>query len=485
MKKWLLCLLTIISSIGLSACDALNGKNGTNGKDVTMDIKEDGYIYIDGEKTEYYFINKDCTVSIDVKNPEYGKVYGEGKYAYGTALCLKAEPNENGIFVAWKDCDGKVISTEKECLIVVDHNENRYQAEFACNPKQVKANIHVKFDKDTLPNATYIGDNKVILTDGVTLKFDHYEEKTLVLYTLSKEYFTKDYQEINAHIASNELGIGKVISYEEMISLYDGITTYDKSNTDFYFYVSGKTNQKYSVSISSSNANGSVQYADGSDASHSQDYLGGTVLKLKAVSKSETINGQLFETSEFLGWEIDDEIISKEKELEYKVWDNVNIVAKFKSKVKLNLVIESGEEGLTGSRYPDLKDPSKATGKMNQVSFETNLTYTDNTAKVELGYYHPNDIFALEFKLHSELRYAQSACKAEDSWKYITLSYEYQNVKIGGGNSLLFFIPSSSTDEVNIHVKYVRTTNYYSSATDETGENSKEYLYESGYGLGD
>lgn len=482
--KILLVFLSLLySCMLLGSCKSLDGKNGINGKNANIEVKDDGYIYIDDYQTEYYFVQKDCKIKVYVENAKYGSVIGEGNYSYGTGTILNAKPFYNGTFVAWKNSDGKIISKEEDLFVVADHGENVFTAVFACLPEYVDASINVKFDRETLPNATYTGKSKVNLKDGISLTFDGYNEKGLTLFTLDKETYELDYTEINKKINNNELGNGKTISYEEYIALFDERKIYYESEIDFYFYVVGKISNKYVVNISSIGSNGRITMSNGNVALSSKEYSAGTVLKLTAISEKKEVNGNLFEASLFSHWEVNGKKVSTESELIYSVWSNTNIVAHFKPKTKLSIIIKSGEDNLTASRYQDCKTPSKAVGSINGNEFEATLSYINNYAILELGYFDLGEVISLQLKLYSELRYKVAPTDYENVWKYIKLAYIYNGVRIGSGNSLIFFVPPSVNDEASLTVEYIRTTNYYSNAKDESGNSANEYLYSSDFGL--
>lgn len=473
----------MLSSLILGSCDSLNGKDGANGNNANIQINEDGYININGEQTEYYFVNKDCKVIVNIENPTYGKVIGGGDFSYGSGTLLNAVPFENGVFVAWKDKDSNIISEDKDLVVVVNHGENIYTAIFACSPDYVTANINVKFDESTLPNADYIGKNNVKLTEGIDLKFDGYNDKSLILYTLDKQNFDLNYEQINEKINNGEIKNPKTISYDEYISLYDKNKTYYEPEIDFYYYVIGKASSKYTVNISSIGTYGVITYLDGSSIIPSQEYQSGSVIKLKTASTKKIVNGNEFEVCNFSHWEINGKKASTENELVYSIWENTNIVAHFISKTKLNLIIRSDEYGLTEGRYKECKDPSKAIGSINGNNFDVDLDLSLGYKTIELGYFDAGEIIALQLKIYAEPNSKVPLFLFENSWKYINLSYSYNGTTIGSGNSLLFFVPPGVNDESFLTVKYIRTTNYISEAKDESGNLVKETLNGSGFGL--
>lgn len=482
-KLLLISLSVISSSLILGSCESLNGSDGTNGNNANIQINEDGYINISGEQTEYYFVNKDCKVVVNVENPTYGKVIGGGDFSYGSGTLINAIPFENGVFVAWKDKKNNIISKDKDLFVVVDHGENIYTAVFACLPNCVTANINVKFDESTLPNAKYIGKANVKLTDGVDLKFDGYNDKSLILYTLDKQNYDLSYEQINEKINNNEIKNPKTISYDEYISLYDKNKTYYEPELDFYYYVVGKASSRYTVNISSIGTYGVITFEDGSPIISSKEYQSGSVIKLKTASTKKIVNGNEFEVCKFSHWEINGKRVSTENELIYSVWENTNIVAHFISKTKLNLIVRNDEYGLTEGRYKECKDPSKVIGSINGNNFEVDLDLSSGYKTLELGYFDAGEIISLQLKLFAEPNSKFPLFSFENSWKYINLSYSYDGTKIGSGNSLLFFVPPSVNDEAFLTVKYIRTTNYISEAKDEDGNIVKETLNGSDFGL--
>lgn len=481
-KNIFLFAISLFSCLTFASCQSLNGENGKDGKNVNINVGDDGYIYIDNEKTDYYFGKKDCKINVKVENNQYGTVEGEGNYTYGSSIYLTAKPNENGTFVGWKNENGKYISKEENLLVVADHGETTYFAEFACNPSVLNANINIKFDEITLPNCQYIGEDRVKLIDGITLKFTNYDELSLILYSLDKADYDLDYLNINEKISNNEIKSGKTISYEEYLSLYDSKKYYYDEDVDFYFYVVGKTNIKHVVNISSNDGKSRVLFENGKIASGSQEFLKGTVLKLQAESFKETINGSLFDASTFSFWSIDGIKVSTDKTLMHTVNKDVSIKAHFEVKTKLSLIIESGEEGLIKGRYSDFYDPEKAVGNVNGFNFDISLEYVDGKATITLGYFEESQLLNLQLKLYCSIK-KWGPTTYENSWKYVDITYYYNNVKVGGGNSFMFFVPPSNEGVSTLNAKYIRTANYYSFAVNDKNENAKEILMGSGFGL--
>lgn len=471
----------LLSCSGTDGVDGKNGADGTDGKNAVIEISEDGFILVDGKKTEYRFNKKDCSIKINSENARYGKVTGDGAYAYGTAVMLTAEPNEDGVFVAWKNEDGDVISTQNNLLAVADHGETEYTALFARSPEKVIARINVKFDETTLENAVYTGDTETPLMNGVTLKFSGYGENALIMYAVEKQTFEQECAKINEDILSGKLTNGKIISYEQFVTLFNEKEFYPEETRDFYYYIVGKPNNEYRVKISASDKGGNIVLLNGEDLKAEQNYLAGTVLKLKAQPERCEINGKTFETSEFSGWIISGEKVSGESVLVYEVKEDAEITAEFIAKTKLSLTIKSGEDGLISSLYTEFKMPYKATGSINGENFETDISFADGVATVDLGYFSAGETFSLQLKLHCIQNHR--FCNDQNTWRYVRLLYEYANVKIGEGNALIFFVPEGKDGKSEIVVNFVRTCNYYSNATNEKGENAKEYLYGSGYGL--
>lgn len=470
------------SFLFLSSCDSLNGNDGSNGSDANIKVNEDGYIYINDEPTSYYFKNKDCKVTINVEHSEYGSISGGGSYSYGEGTILTAIPNEKGVFVCWKDKNSKITSKDKELLIVADNGENIYTAVFSCKPELVKANVNIKLDESSLPNATYIGEKQVNLTTGVSLIFDGYDDKSLILYKVSKDVYELDYLSINKKILDNEIK-GKVISYEEYVSIYETDKPYYEEEIDCYFYLTGRSNPKCLVNISSVGSNGFITNLDGTSVT-SKEVLYGTVLKLKANVEEKEINGEKVATSRFDYWEINGNRVSSDNLLAYTVWDAVNIVAHFTSKTKLSLNINSGEASLKKARYQDCYEIDLVKASINGKQFETKQISSDGKITIDLGYFDVGEMFSLDLKLYAKTN-GEYITNYENVWKHINLSYYYGSSLIGKGNSLLFFVPPGTNNESNIEVKYIRTLNYYSNATNEDGSDANESLGESGFGLFD
>lgn len=461
--------------------DGKNGVDGTDGKDAVIEVSDDGYLLINGEKTEYRFNKKDCKIRINVENPLYGEVSGEGAYSYGTAVILSAEPNKDGVFVAWKNSDGDVISTKNDLLAVADYGETEFTALFARSPEKVTARINVKFDESVLSEAVYTGDVETPLTEGAVLKFSNYGENALILYAVDSLTFSLDSAKIKEDVSNGKISNGILIAYEQFVTLFDEKEYYPDEIRDFYYFVTGRPNNKYQVKISSSDKSGKIFLANGDEPYSEQNYLAGTVLKLKAQPETREINGKTFETADFSGWVVNGKKVSSEPTFVYKVTEKSEIVAEFTPKTKLILTIKSGEDGLNPSRYTEFGLPYKASGSINGEIFETVIAFTGGVATLELGYYSAGETFVLQLKLHCVQNH--NFCNDLNTWRYVFLSYEYSDVKIGEGNSLLFFVPKGTDGESIIGVKFVRTCNFYSNATNDKGENAKEYLYGSGFGL--
>lgn len=501
LKRLIVCFLLTLAALScafLASCNLSGGKNGTDGKDGTdgadgenavITVTDDGFLSINGEKTNYYLSKKDCSVKIKVENEKFGAAYGSGSYAYGKAVLLTAEPAANGVFVEWKDSLGKTLGKDENLLHVTDNGETEITAFFACSPAAVTAKINVRFDGATLPSASYVGETEAPLLGGANLKFEDYGENALILYAVDKQTFEKSDEEINEIISSGEFGSGERITYEKHIGLFDKSAVYPDETAEFYYYVAGKPNARYSVNVSSSDQSGNVTVSGGDKLSGEKGYLAGTVLKLNAKPKTEKINGITYEASDFLGWTVGDKIISTEREIAYEVTESAEITAKFAPKTKLSLTLKSGEDGLTSYRYPDSKEPSKAEGSINGKSFEANIVFDSGVAKIDLGYFTLGEFFSLELRVYAEPNYNTTAdwnpFRFENSWRYIRLIYEYDGGKIGEGNSLTFFVLGGSDNRAEISVKYIRTGNFYTSATNEKGENAKERMSGSGYGLVD
>lgn len=478
----LLCCLFASTSLLLSSCDSLNGNDGNNGNDANIKVNEDGYIYINDEPTEYYFKSKDCKVTINAMHSEYGSVSGSGYYSYGQGVIITAIPNEKGLFVGWTDKDNKIISKDKELLIVADRGENIYTAIFSCKPELVKANINIKFDETSLPNATYKGERRVNLTTGVNLIFDGYDDKSLILYKIDKGIYDLSCSLINEKIFDKKIR-GEAISYEEYVSLYEKDKHYYQEEIDCYFYVAGRSNPKCLVNISPIGSNGFVTNLDGTNVS-SGEVLYGTVLKLKANVEEKEINGNKVASSRFDYWEINGSRVSSDNLLTYTVWESIDIIAHFTSKTKLSLNISSGEASLNKARYQDCYEIDLVKASINGKEFETNQISSEGKATIDLGYFDMGEVFLLELKLYARTN-GEYITNYENVWKHINLSYYYGSSLIGNGNSLLFFVPPGTNNESNIEVKYIRTLNYNSNATNEDGNDANESLGESGFGLFD
>ena len=470
-------------SLLLASCSALAGSDGKDGKDAKIEVNEDGYISIDEEPTDYFFVKNESKVRIAIEHDQYGSVSGQGDYPYGTAVLLSAKPKEGGVFVGWKSEDGALLSQECEHLIVTDYGENLYTAVFASSPEYVEASIHVRIDEGSLPNASYTGPQSVSLLDGVTLSFEGYGEKSLLLYPLDAASFALDGVSLRAKIASGEI-VGKSISFEETIALFDAKKNYFEREIDFYYYVEGKEGERHTVEIASVGSYGQVLLANGLAALSSSEELSGTVLRLIASPFIEEMNGHRFEASSFGHWEIDGKRVGNDTELVYTVSTSVRIVAHFVPKTKFKLTLKSGESGLKQGPYEDFKTPSKAALSINGMDFKTPLSWNSyGRSELVLGYFEPQETFSLSLKLYSKLS-GGTPVNEEDTWKYIHLSYFYSGQRIGEGNSLRFFVPPSTNDEASLTVEYIRTFNYFSEATNEEGEN-EEYLSNSGFGLFD
>lgn len=470
-------------SLLLASCSALDGSNGKDGKDAKIEVNEDGYIYIDEEPTDYFFVKNDSKVRVAIEHEQYGSVSGEGDYPYGTAVLLSAKPKEGGVFVGWKNEDGILLSQERERLIVTDYGENLYTAVFASSPERVEASIHVRIDESTLPNASYTGLQSVPLLDGVTLSFEGYGEKSLLLYPLDAASFALDAASLKTKIASGEI-IGKPISFEETIALFETKKNYFEREIDFYYYVEGKEGERHTVEIASVGSYGQVLLATGQAAPSSNEELSGAVLRLMASPLIEEVNGHRFEASSFDYWEINGKRMGNDPKLVYMVSDSVSIVAHFVPKTKLKLTLKSGESGLKADRYEDFKTPFKAAASINGMEFEAALSWNSyGRAEFVLGYFEPQETFSLALKLYSKLS-GGTPINEEDTWKYIHLSYFYSGQRIGEGNSLCFFVPPSTNDETSLSVEYIRTFNYFTEAINEEGEN-EEHLSNSGFGLFD
>lgn len=476
-------MISCAGTDGKDGADGKDGINGTDGKNAVIEVSDDGFILVNGTKTEYRFNKKDCKIKIAAINGRYGKTTGEGSYAYGTAVMLNATPEPGGVFVCWKNADGDVISTQNDLLAVADRGENTYTAVFACAPENVTARINVKFDESTLKNAEYTGDAETPLLNGATLKFSNYGENALVLYAVDAQTFEKESAKLNEDISNGALTGGKIIAYEHLVTLFNKKDVYYSEICDFYFYVAGRPNSRYDIKISASHKSGKITLSTGGEVQAEQNCLAGTVIKLKAQPESEVINGRTFEISDFSGWIVNGKKVSDKRNLVYTVEEKAEITAEFIPKTKLTLTIKSGEAGLTAWRYAEFDMPAKASGSINGKSFEKDISFVSGAATLDLGYYTAGETFSLELKLHCPQPSKFPLFPDEDTWRFVHLSYEYASAKIGEGNSLVFFVPESNDNKSEIGVYFVRTCNYCSDAVNETGENAKEILRESGYGL--
>lgn len=470
-------------SLLLASCSSLDGSNGKDGKDAKIEVNEEGNIYIDDEPTDYFFVSKESSVHIAIEHEEYGDAFGAGDYPYGTGVLLRAKPKEGGVFAGWKKEDGTFLSRDLDHLVVTDYGENRYTAIFASSPEYVEAFVHVRFDGNTLPNASYTGPQKVSLLDGATLSFEGYGEKSLLLYPLDESSYRLDDASLKMKIESGEIK-GRSIPYEESLSLFEEKRDYFERKVDFFYYVVGKEGERHSVEISSVGSYGEVRLANGLVAPSSNEELSGTVLRLRASPLVEEVNGHRFEASSFDYWEVNGKRVSSSPDFVYTVQAPARIVAHFLPKTKLKLTIKSGESGLKAGRYEDFKTPNKAVVAINNMEFEAPLSFnTYGNAELTLGYFEPKETFSLALKLYSKLS-GGTPVNEEDTWKYIHLSYFYSGQRIGEGNSLRFFVPPSTNDETSLSVEYIRTFNYFTEAVNEEGEN-EEHLSNSGFGLFD
>lgn len=111
------------------------------------------------------------------------------------------------------------------------------------------------------------------------------------------------------------------------------------------------------------------------------------------------------------------------------------------------------------------------------------MSFAGDEATIDLGYFSAGETFTLQLKLYCNQTADFKLCDEKDTWRYIRLLYEYSGVKIGEGDTLIFFVPKGVGGKLEIGVNYVRTCNYYSNATNDKCENAKEGLAGSGYGL--